>query len=111
MNSTPRRAVITGIGVITPLGLDADSFWQALRAGTNPVKPLTVPQVSAFPVQFGAAVEGFEPTAYLEKKERKRLAIMPRPFQFAAACSRLALRDANLTLDQVDPTRLATVLG
>lgn len=111
MEMTSRRAVITGIGAITPLGLDAASFWEALRAGRSGVKTLTLPHSSCFVTHFGAPAEGFDAKSYLDKKDRKRLAVMSRPFQLAAAASRLALQDAGINLEQLDPTRLATVLG
>ncbi|MCI0683788.1 MAG: beta-ketoacyl-[acyl-carrier-protein] synthase family protein [Gemmataceae bacterium] len=111
MQLTSRRVVITGIGAVTPLGLDAASFWEALRAGRNAVKTLTFRHSNSFVAHFGAPVDGFDARNYLDKKDRKRLPLMSRPFQFAAAASRLALADAGINLEQLDPTRLATVLG
>jgi 3-oxoacyl-[acyl-carrier-protein] synthase II len=105
------RAVITGVGVVTPLGLGAAAFWEALHAGKSGVRFLKSPHAVCFRAPYGAAVEDFDAKEYLDKKDRKRLAVMSRPFQFAAAASRLALEDAGLSLDQLDPTRVATVLG
>lgn len=107
----PRRAVITGIGAVTPLGIGVDAFWQGLQAGRGAVRRLTGEHIKAFPSQIGAPVDGFDARIYLDKKERKRLAVMSRPFQFAVAAARLAREDAGLGPEQVDPTRLATVLG
>ncbi len=109
--STPRRAFITGLGPITSLGMDAAAYWQGLLAGRNGVAPLAGPQFACFAARFGAAIETFDAKSFFEKKDRKRLGVMSRPFQLAAACSRLALQDAGLTPEQLDPTRLATVLG
>lgn len=105
------RAVITGIGVVTPLGSSATSYWDALRAGRSAVTTLTSPHAEQFSAHFGALVEDFDAKAFLDKKDRKRLSVMSRPFQMAVAASRLALTDAGLDMNTVDPTRVATVLG
>jgi len=110
-DSVQSRAVITGIGVVTPIGVGAASFWEALRAGRSGVKTLTTPQAALFNAHFGAPLDGFDAKDYLDKKDRKRLSVMSRPFQIAVAASRLALADANLDLEKIDPTRVATVLG
>jgi 3-oxoacyl-[acyl-carrier-protein] synthase II len=109
--STPRRAFITGLGPITSLGMDAASYWESLRAGRNGVAALTGAHIESLPSRIGAAVDQFDAKNFFEKKDRKRLGVMSRPFQLAAACSRLALQDANLQAEELDPTRLATVLG
>ncbi|MCS7047615.1 MAG: hypothetical protein NZO58_14755, partial [Gemmataceae bacterium] len=62
-------------------------------------------------VSIGGVIEDFDPKTFFEKKDRKRLAIMSRPFQLAAAAAKLAVEDAGLNLETLDPTRLATVLG
>ncbi len=107
----PTRAVITGIGVVTPLGSSAASFWEALRTGRSGVKTMTTAHANSFSAHFGALLEGFDAKNFLDKKDRKRLAVMSRPFQIAVAASRLALADAGLTLGQLDPTRVGSVLG
>jgi 3-oxoacyl-[acyl-carrier-protein] synthase II len=106
-----RRAVITGIGAVTPLGIGALALWEGLQAGRSAVQRLTGEHITAFPSQIGAPVDGFDARLYLDKKERKRLSVMSRPFQFAVAAARLARDDAGLGTEQIDPTRLATVLG
>lgn len=111
MVSSSRRAVITGIGPVTPLGIGAAAFWEALQAGRSAVRPLTGAHAQCFIPHFGAAIDDFDARIFLDKKDRKRLAVMSRPFQFAAVASRLALEDAGLAPEQLDPTRLATVLG
>jgi 3-oxoacyl-[acyl-carrier-protein] synthase II len=87
-----RRAVITGIGAVTPLGIGAGAFWEALALGRSGVRRLPGAHVGAL-------------------KERKRLSVMSRSFQFAVAAAKLALEDAALTPDQLDPTRLGSVLA
>src|SRR5207302_5237488 len=91
--------------------LGAAAFWDGLRDGRSGVRRLSGAHASCFVMDFGAPVEDFDAKEFLDKKDRKRLANMSRPFQFAAAASRLAVQDAGLDLDRLDPTRLATVLG
>jgi 3-oxoacyl-[acyl-carrier-protein] synthase II len=104
-----RRAVITGLGLISPLGLGTEAFRAALASGTSGVHTFRLFDPSALPVRFGGEVEEFDPLAFLEKKERKQLKIMVRTIQFAVAASRLALRDAGLTA--IEPERLGIVMG
>src|SRR5262245_7539832 len=110
-DSVHSRAVITGIGVVTPIGVGAASFWEALRDGRSGVKKLTTPHARLFNAHFGAPLDDFDAKEFIDKKDRKRLSVMSRPFQIAVAASRLAVADANLDLEQIDPTRVATVLG
>ena len=107
----PRRVVITGIGVISPIGLDAGSFWDALTKGRSGIATLPEFDLPFVPVRFGAAVRGFDPKKYLEKKERKRLGIMVRSMQFAAAAAQLAVEDGLLDKSKIDPTRFGTIFG
>jgi 3-oxoacyl-[acyl-carrier-protein] synthase II len=111
MATSRRRAVITGVGLITPLGLGAGPFWQALREGRSGVRPLRLVDASALPTRFGAEVEGFDAREYLDKKERKRLNQMVRTMQFAAAAAQLALTDAGVDRDQLDPARFGVEFG
>lgn len=106
-----RRAVITGLGVVSPLGLDLVSFWDALSRGRSGVRSLPFYVAAAAPVQFGGAVQEFEPKVYLDKKDRKRLSIMVRTIQFAVAASHLAINDAHLDKTQIDPTRFGVLFG
>lgn len=111
MTHTARRAVITGMGVVTPLGLDLETFWQSLRAGKSGVRRLQSLDVGELPVQIGAEIDNFDPKEYLEKKDRKRLPVMPRTFQFAVAAARMAVEQAHVTPENTDRARLATVFG
>src|SRR5438477_3947706 len=106
-----RRAVITGIGVITPLGLELSSFWEGLRQGRSGVGRVRSFDTSALPVHIGAEVHGFDARNYLEKKERKRLGIMVRTFQFAVAAAQLAMEDGMVDRQSLDPTRVSVVVG
>jgi 3-oxoacyl-[acyl-carrier-protein] synthase II len=109
--ASSRRAVITGIGVITPLGLDVSSFWEGLRQGRSGVSCVQSFDTSAMPVHIGAEVRGFDARDYLEKKERKRLGIMVRTFQFAVGAAQLAMEDGLVDRHALNPTRFSVVVG
>ena len=109
--SSPRRAVITGIGLITPIGLDAASFHQSLREGRGGIHTVRSFDASALPVRFGGEVTGFDARNYLEKKDRKRLNVMVRTIQFAVAASQLALADAAVDNERLDPDRFGVIFG
>lgn len=106
-----RRAVITGIGVITPLGLDTTSFWDGLRLGRSGVRRLESFDSTQMPVHIGAEIPGFDARNYLEKKERKRLGIMVRTFQFVVAAAQVALEDGLVDKQKIDPRRFGTLVG
>ncbi len=106
-----RRAVLTGIGAITPLGLDLPTIRAALREGRNGIGPIHSFDASAFPVRFAGEVVGFDARQYLDKKDRKRLSMMPRTIQFAVAAAKLALDDAGLDPATLDPTRFGVEIG
>ncbi len=106
------RAVITGIGALTPVGLSGPETWAGLLAGRSGVRPLTRFDPSPFPVRIAADVQGFDPLTVMTRKQAKRTA---RFAQFAAAASAEALRDGGLTLspeirDRTGVT-IATALG
>lgn len=111
MALSSRRAVITGLGVISPLGLELGSFWDALREGKSGVRRLECFDTSGLPVHIGGEVTGFDSRNYLDKKARKRLNIMVRTFQFVAAASHLALQDAKVDKEKIDPARFGVVFG
>jgi 3-oxoacyl-[acyl-carrier-protein] synthase II len=100
------RVAITGIGVKTPAGNDADTFWQTLVAGRSAAAPLTIIDASALPVRFGCEVAGFDPTAYVGPKEARRL---DRVTQLGLAAAIDAIGDAGEV--NADPARCAVVVG
>jgi 3-oxoacyl-[acyl-carrier-protein] synthase II len=106
-----RRTVLTGVGLITPLGRDLGTFWAALRDGRGGVRRVSSFDPSALPVQIGGEVLDFDAKDFVEKKDRKRLNQMVRTAQFAVAAARLALDDAALDRGRTDPERFGVVLG
>jgi len=103
-----KRVVVTGIGVVSPIGTGREAYWRALRAGENGVGPITTFDASEFATQFAAQVKDFDPTRYVDKKEAKR---MDRFVQFAIAASSLALEDAKLDVSAIDQERFGVVMG
>ena len=89
-----RRVVITGVGLITPLGNNTQETWQGLLDGRSGVGPITRFDASQFPTRIAAEVKGFDPAAFVEKKEIKK---MDTFIHYALAASEHAMRDAGLT--------------
>jgi 3-oxoacyl-[acyl-carrier-protein] synthase II len=119
MNSS-RRVVITGAGLISPLGNTTDDLWQALASGTSGVAPLRVPQPAEMPTAFAGearhftgAIEDFGPLEGEKKKAiRKGLKVMCRESQMGVAAAQRALADAGLgDTGQLDPERAGVVFG
>src|SRR5262249_20067958 len=103
--SSVRRAAVTGVGVICPLGLDATSFVQALRDGLSGVGPLRSFDPKNLPVRIGGEIERFDARNYVDKKDRKQLKMMVRTIQLAVAGARLAMEDARAAGADLDPAR------
>lgn len=87
------RIVITGMGAITPLGLNVEDTWQGMSAGRSGVDYITQFDASNFPTSFAAEVKNFDPMEYLPRKEARRMA---RATQFSLAASMQAMADAGL---------------
>ena len=103
-----KRVVITGLGAITPIGNTAESFWQALVAGTSGIGRITRFDAADYDAKIAGEVKGFDPTAFIDKKEARR---MDRFTQFAIAASRMALSDSGLDLEKEDRSRIGAFVG
>ncbi|MBI1924464.1 beta-ketoacyl-[acyl-carrier-protein] synthase family protein [Candidatus Poribacteria bacterium] len=102
------RVVITGIGVITPLGIGKAEFWENLLAGQSGIGPVQSFDTSAYAVHLGAEVKGFDPRPYVQTLNVEQLG---RCSQLAIAATRLALRDAGLDLGEMCSERAGIALG
>jgi len=91
------RVVVTGIGVVSPVGTGKDNFWQALLNGKSGVGKITHFDASQYDSQIAAEVKDFNPHDYIEKKEAKR---MDKFTQYGVAAAKLALEDANLEITE-----------
>jgi 3-oxoacyl-[acyl-carrier-protein] synthase II len=111
MASTPRRVVLTGIGVISPIGIDAASYWQSLVEGKSGVRSIRHADVSEFDCRIAATVEDFDAKKFMEKDQRKSLRVMARTIQMGVATANLTLQDAGIKKGSIDPTRFGIDYG
>src|SRR6267154_4468147 len=99
-----RRVVVTGMGVITPVGNDVATTWRSLIDGKSGTAPITKFDASAFPVKFAAEVKGFNALDYMDRKEAKRA---DHYTQYAIAGARQAMTNAKLIeRNGMDPDRI-----
>ena len=119
MTRAARRVVVTGVGLVCPLGSTKDALWESLSQGRSGVAPLEVAAAETLPVGFGAAarqftgkIDDFGPLPKERKKAiRKGLKVMCRECQMGVAAAQSALADAGLNLDQPDPDRSGIAFG
>src|SRR6202171_133452 len=90
-----RRVVVTGIGLVSSLGIGTDANWQALLAGKSGVGTITKFDASAFATQIAGEVKGFDPLRFIEKKDVKKMDVF---IQYAIAASQFAVDDAGLVV-------------
>ena len=103
------RVVITGLGIISPVGNDVSSFWNSLKAGKGGVGPLTSFDPAAFDSRIAAEVKGFDPGLYgMDPKEAKRTA---KFVQYAVAASKQALESSGMDLDKENKERIGVLIG
>jgi 3-oxoacyl-[acyl-carrier-protein] synthase II len=100
--------VITGIGLLTPVGLDRESSWEALLAGRSGIGPITRFDASDYPVRIAGEVKGFEPGDHFSSKDVRKL---DRYQHFAIVAAREAMADAGLDKDAVDRDRTGVLIG
>ena len=103
-----RRVVITGIGAVTPLGNTAEETWANIKAGKSGVGPLTRIDVEKFPAKVAAEVKDFDIEQYVEKKEARK---MDRFTHYALASSIMAVKDANLEINENNADRIGVWIG
>ncbi|HOA19750.1 MAG TPA: beta-ketoacyl-ACP synthase II [Sedimentibacter sp.] len=102
-----RRVVITGMGVVSPIG-SGDIFWENVKKGVCGIDFIESFDTSDFSVKIAAEVKDFDPTLYMEKKEAKR---MDRYSQFAIAAADIAVKDSGLNTKEVDSDRFGCIVG
>lgn len=104
-----RRVVVTGMGVVTPVGNSVAATWEALTAGRSGVAPITKFDATNFPVRIAAEVKGFNPGDFMERKEVKRSDVYT---QYSVAAAKMAMADAGLTdTSGLDPDRIGVIVG
>jgi len=105
----PHDVVITGLGIVSPIGIGRETFWDSLLAGRSGVAPIASFDASGLPVRIAAEVSDFDPKRYV--KPRKSLKVMSRDAQFAVTAADLAWEDAGLNDAALDPDRVGVVIG
>ena len=103
-----RRVVVTGMGALTPVGLSAGEFWNNLLAGKSGAAPITYFDTAQFDTRFACELKGFKATDYLDRKSAQRM----DPFaQYALITAEMAVKDAGLPDNGIDPDRIGVVYG
>jgi 3-oxoacyl-[acyl-carrier-protein] synthase II len=111
MASPSRRVAITGVGILSPIGLTKESCWDSLLRQQSGIRRITSFDPSGLPCQIAGEIRGFDPREYIDKKERKSLKVMSRTIKLAVAASQLALQDSGVDKSRLDPTRFGVEFG
>jgi 3-oxoacyl-[acyl-carrier-protein] synthase II len=108
INNQVNRVVVTGIGALTPLGLDMATTWDSLIAGKSGIDYITLFDASDMEVKFAGEVKGFEPTDYIDRKNARR---MDRFAQLAVAAGMQAVKEADLKIDDTNQDDIGVFIG
>ena len=103
-----RRVVVTGIGLVTPVGIGRDETWNAIVAGRSGIAPTTLFDVTDFATKFSGEVKNFDPTKWIEKRDAKTY---DRFVQFGIVAAQLAQEDAGLVIDDKNAERVGVYIG
>jgi 3-oxoacyl-[acyl-carrier-protein] synthase II len=103
-----RRVVVTGIGLVSSLGIGTEATWNALLAGRSGMGPITRFDASAFPTRFAAEVKGFNPLQFIDKKDVKKMDIF---IQFALAAAQFAMDDSKLPITPENAPRVGVFIA
>ena len=102
------RVVVTGMGAITPIGNDVESFWQGLKDKTVGIGPITYFDTTDYKCKLAAEVKGFDPKQYMDAKAARRMEAFS---QFAVAASKEALEQSGIDMGKEDPYRVGVCVG
>jgi 3-oxoacyl-[acyl-carrier-protein] synthase II len=108
LKTEPRRVVVTGVGLVSPLGVGTAVNWRALLAGESGIGPITRFDTTEYPSRIAGEVKGFNPLDYVDKKDVKKSDTF---IHFALAASRFALEDSGLRIDDGNADRVGVVIG
>ena len=103
-----KRVVVTGIGVVSPIGIGKEEYWKALKEGKCGIDNISSFDTEGFTSKIAGEVKDFVPENFMTKKEAKR---MDRFCQFAVAASKLAVEDSKINLDEIDMNRFGVTVG
>ena len=102
------RVVVTGMGAITPIGNDVESFWNGLKEKKVGIGPITYFDTTDYKAKLAAEVKDFDAKNYMDPKAAKRMEVFS---QFAVAASKEALEDSGLDIDKENPFRVGVSVG
>lgn len=103
-----KRVVVTGLGVITAVGIGVEDFWQNITSGVSGIDRITTFDTSNLDVKIGAEIKEFDPTQYMDRKEAKRA---DRFVHFAVAAAKMALADSGLEINSSNADNIGVVIG
>jgi len=103
-----RRVVVTGLGLVSPVGIGVEPSWSALVAGKSGIGPITLFDASTFPTRIAGEVKGFDPALYMDKKEVRR---NDRFIQFALAAADMAVKDSGLDMSKENAELVGCIVG
>ncbi len=103
-----RRVVVTGLGLVAPVGLNVKSSWDNILAGKSGIQPITHFDVSGFTTRFGGPIYGFDPTDYVSEKDAKK---MDKFIHYGMAAGCQAIADSGLTIDDSNRRRIGVAIG
>jgi len=103
-----RKVVITGCGVLTPIGNTLDDYWNSLKNGKSGITRISKFDVSEYPSQIAGEVKDFNPDDYIDRKDYRRMDLFCR---YAVAASRMALEDSGLNIEHENPARIGVIVG
>lgn len=106
-----RRVAVTGLGVVSPVGVGKEAFWSACREGRSGVGPIRSFDASGHPVRIAAEVKDFDVTPFVPADQRKSIKVMSRAMQFAVGAAALAVQDSGLDLARENPEAVGVVMG
>ncbi len=103
-----RRVVVTGLGIVCPVGIGVDESWRGILAGKSGIGPITQFDASSFPTRIAGEVKDFQAEKYMDKKEMRR---NDRFIHFAMAAGTMAMADSGLDMSKEDPERIGAIIG
>ena len=103
-----RRVVVTGLGVVSPVGSKIDTFWSNIVNGKNGIDYITYFDTTTFKVKIAAEVKDFDASEYFERIEARKMDLFS---QYAVAAADQAIKDSGLEADKVDSTRFGGYVG
>lgn len=103
-----RRVAVTGVGLVSPLGVGTEATWSALMAGVSGIGPITRFDVSGYPARIAGEISDFDALQFVEKKEVKKMDLFT---QYALAAASFAVEDSGLTIDEENADRVGVIVG